>query len=110
MSRKIISTSKAPKPRPTCRQAVKAGGLIFVSGTGPCDPDSGEIVGAAVQALCRQCLAGISAIPETAGGYLLKALSATLILLEESGFAGMRISVAAIAGARGRHMKARHMQ
>jgi len=89
MSREIISTSKAPKPPPTYSQAVKANGLIFVSGTGPHDPASGQIVGTTVQEQCRQCLANISAILEAAGSSMSKVVSATVILLEESDFAGM---------------------
>ena len=89
MSREIIATSKAPKPPATYSQAVKAGGLIFVSGTGPYDPVSGQVVGASVQEQCRQCLTNISAILEAAGSSLSKVVSATVILLEESDFAGM---------------------
>lgn len=89
MSREIISTPKAPKPPPAYSQAIKAGGLIFVSGTGPQDPASGQIVGATVQEQCRQCLANISAILEAAGSSLSKVVSATVILLDESDFPGM---------------------
>ncbi len=89
MSREIISTSKAPKAPPTYSQAVRAGGLIFVSGTGPYDPASGQIVGATVQEQCRQCLTNISAILDAAGSSLSKVVSATVIILEESDFAGM---------------------
>jgi 2-iminobutanoate/2-iminopropanoate deaminase len=89
MSRKIISTTKAPKAPATYSQAVRAGGLIFVSGTGPFDPASGQVVGATVQEQCRQCLANISAILEAAGSSLDKVVSATVIVLEESDFAGM---------------------
>jgi 2-iminobutanoate/2-iminopropanoate deaminase len=89
MSREIIYTPKAPKPPPAYSQAVKAGGLIFVSGTGPQDPASGQIVGATVQEQCRQCLTNISAILEAGGSSLSKVVSATVILLEESDFAGM---------------------
>jgi 2-iminobutanoate/2-iminopropanoate deaminase len=89
MSREIISTSNAPKAPPTYSQAVKAGGLIFVSGTGPFDPVSGKVVGESVQEQCRQCLTNITAILEAAGSSLSKVVSATVILLEESDFAGM---------------------
>jgi len=41
MSREIIRTTDAPKSPPAYSQAVKAAGLIFVSGTGPHDPVTG---------------------------------------------------------------------
>ena len=39
MTRTVIFTTEAPKPPAAYSQAVKAAGLIFVSGTGPFDPD-----------------------------------------------------------------------
>ena len=38
MGRQIVSTSKAAKPPATYSQAVKAAGLVFISGTVPADP------------------------------------------------------------------------
>jgi 2-iminobutanoate/2-iminopropanoate deaminase len=89
MPRKIIFTSKAPKPPPTYSQAVVAGGLIFVSGTGPFDVSSGKVVGDTIQEQCRQCLTNIAAILEAAGSSLANVVSATVILLDEADFAGM---------------------
>jgi 2-iminobutanoate/2-iminopropanoate deaminase len=68
---------------------VRSGGFVFVSGTGPYDPASGEIVGATIQEQTRQCLTNVSAILEAAGSSLAKVVSATVIVLEESDFAGM---------------------
>jgi 2-iminobutanoate/2-iminopropanoate deaminase len=89
MSREIIRTSQAPAPPPTYSQAVKAGGLIFVSGQGPFDPATGEIPGDSIQEQTRQCLRNVSAILAAAGSSLEKVVSATFILAEESDFAGM---------------------
>lgn len=89
MSREIIRTPDAPTPPPSFSQAVKAAGLIFVSGTGPYDPRSGAVVGATIQEQTRQCLRNISAILASAGSGLPKVVSATVILLDEEDFAGM---------------------
>jgi 2-iminobutanoate/2-iminopropanoate deaminase len=89
MPRDIVRTSDAPAPPPTYSQAVRAAGLVFVSGTGPHDPVTSSIVGETIQEQTRQCLKNISAILEAAGGSLDKVVSATVILLEESDFAGM---------------------
>jgi len=89
MPREIIATPKAPKPPPTYSQAVRAGGLVFVSGTGPFDPSSGAVVGITIQEQCRQCLTNIAAILEAAGSSLGKVVSATVILLDETDFAGL---------------------
>jgi 2-iminobutanoate/2-iminopropanoate deaminase len=89
MSREIIRTADAPAPPATYSQAVRAAGLVFVSGIGPYDPASGAVIGDTIQEQTRQCLANIAAILSAAGTSLSKVVSATVILLEESDFAGM---------------------
>ena len=88
MSREIIRTTDAPKSPATYSQAVKAAGLVFVSGTGPYDA-SGAVTGSTIQEQTQQCLKNISAILGAAGTSLSKVVSATVILLEESDFTGM---------------------
>ena len=89
MARNIVMTNDAPAAPPTYSQATRAGGLVFVSGTGPFDPATGHVVGATVQEQTRQCLANIAAILAAAGSSLDKVVSATVIVLEEGDFAGM---------------------
>jgi 2-iminobutanoate/2-iminopropanoate deaminase len=89
MSRQIIFTTNAAKAPATYSQAVRAGSLIFVSGTAPHDPKSGGIVGTTIQEQTRQCLKNISAILEAAGSSLDKVVSATIVLADEEDFPGM---------------------
>ena len=89
MARDIIRTTDAPPPPAAYSQAVRAAGLVFVSGTGPQDPVSGKIVGETIQEQTRQCLKNVSAILEAAGTSLDRVASATVILLEEADFPGM---------------------
>ena len=89
MAREIIRTANAPAPPPTYSQAVRAAGLVFVSGTGPQDPVTGKIVGETIQEQTGQCLKNVSAILEAAGSSLERVVSATVIVLEEADFAGM---------------------
>ncbi len=89
MARQIVFAAKAAKPPATYSQAVKAAGLIFVSGTSPADPATGAILGETIQEQTRQCLTNISAILEEAGSSMDKIVSATVILAEESDFAGL---------------------
>lgn len=89
MSREIIFTPNAPRPPPTYSQAVRAGGLIFVSGTAPQDPHTGALVGSTIQEQTRQCLKNIAAILEAAGSGLDKLVSATVVLADEEEFQGM---------------------
>src|SRR4051812_7994982 len=89
MPRHVVRTTLAPPSPPTYSQAVKAGGLVFVSGTGPFELATGKITGETIQEQTRQCLTNISAILEAAGSSLDKIASATVILREEEDFAGM---------------------
>lgn len=89
MARRIVYTPKAAKPPPTYSQAVKAAGLVFVSGTSPADPATGEIKGTTIQEQTGQCLRNIQAILEEAGSSLDQLVSVTVVLAEESDFAGM---------------------
>ncbi|MEO6185650.1 MAG: RidA family protein [Steroidobacteraceae bacterium] len=89
MARKIVFTPKAGKPPATYSQAVKAAGLVFVSGTGPMDPQTGVIKGTTIQEQTAQCLTNIGAILEEAGSSMEKIVSATVILADEDDFAGM---------------------
>jgi 2-iminobutanoate/2-iminopropanoate deaminase len=89
MTRKIVFTDKAAKPPASYSQAVKAAGLVFVSGTAPHDPATGKMVGATVQEQTRQCLANIAAILEEAGSSMDKIVSVTIVLADEDDFAGM---------------------
>ena len=89
MTRQVVFTPRAAKPPPTYSQAVKAAGLVFVSGTSPTDPTSNAILGATIQEQTRQCLVNIQAILEAAGSSLDKVVSVTVVIADEDDFAGM---------------------
>jgi 2-iminobutanoate/2-iminopropanoate deaminase len=88
MAKGIIKTDLAPGS-PVYSQAVKAGGLIFVSGQGPFDPSTGQVVGTTIQEQTHQCLTNIEAILVAAGSSIKKIVSATFILDDPADFAGM---------------------
>jgi 2-iminobutanoate/2-iminopropanoate deaminase len=84
----IIRTGDAPSS-PVFSQAVRGGGLIFVSGQAPIDPATGKVSGETIQEQTRQSLTNVRTILEAAGSGLDKIVSATVILVEESDFSGM---------------------
>ncbi len=89
MPRDIVTTQNAPKPPPSYSQAVKAAGLVFVSGTAPADPITGHLIEGSAAVQTAQCLRNITAILEAAGSSLDKAVSATIILADEDDFAAV---------------------
>ena len=89
MPRQIVFSPKAGKPPAAYSQAVKAAGLVFVSGTAPTDPATGGFKGTTIQEQTRQCLTNIQAILEAAGSSLEKIVSVTVVLADEDDFTGM---------------------
>jgi len=93
MSREIINTPEAPGSATygsfPYSQAVKAAGLIFVSGQGPFDPQTGTVVGETIQEQTRQALRNCDAILRAAGSSMAKVVNATFILRYSEDFAGM---------------------
>ena len=86
MARDIVSTAKAAAPPPTYSKAVKAAGLVFLSGTSPTDPATGRLLEGTVQQQVAQSLRNIAAILEAAGSNLDKVVSATLVVADEDDF------------------------
>jgi len=70
MSKKIISTDKAPQAIGTYSQAVKHQGLVFISGQIPLDPVSMEVVEGGIEAQIRRVFDNLSAVCTAAGGSL----------------------------------------
>jgi 2-iminobutanoate/2-iminopropanoate deaminase len=89
MSKQVVRTDNAPASPASYSQAVVAAGLVFVSGQGPFDPGTGEVVGTTIQEQTAQCLKNVAAILEASGSSLAKVVSATFILAEEADFMGM---------------------
>ena len=69
MPRQVISTPNAPSS-PLYSQGVKAGPLVFVSGTTGVDPSTGLLAGDTIQAQTRQALANCEAVLQAGGASL----------------------------------------
>ena len=89
MAKEIVSTSDAPGGLAGYSQAIRANGFVYVSGQGPFDPETGDVVGETIEEQTRRCLQNVEAILEAAGSTIDDVVQATFILLDESDFAGM---------------------
>ncbi len=87
--REVVATQNAPKAIGPYSQAIKANGLVFVSGQVAFDPASGEIVQGGVAVQTEQVLKNIAAILEAAGSGLGKAVRAGVFLKNMEDFAAM---------------------
>jgi 2-iminobutanoate/2-iminopropanoate deaminase len=65
--RETVTADGAPAAVGPYSHAVKAGGLLFISGQIPLDPDSGELVGETPTEQARQCLTNLATIAEAGG-------------------------------------------
>jgi 2-iminobutanoate/2-iminopropanoate deaminase len=88
MTKEIVATPDAPSSS-LYSQAVKACGLVFVSGQVGQDPSTGQLAGPTIEEQTRQCLKNIAAILNAAGSSVDKIVSATFILRNSDDFAGM---------------------
>jgi 2-iminobutanoate/2-iminopropanoate deaminase len=88
MPRQIISTPNAPSS-PLFSQGVKAGPLLFVSGTTGIDASTGQLAGDTIQAQTRQALANCEAILQAGGASLDDVVEVGVLLSDPRDFAGM---------------------
>ncbi|GAB3690706.1 RidA family protein [Salinarchaeum chitinilyticum] len=65
-----VSTDEAPPSIGPFSQGVIDDGQVFVSGQGPIDPDSGEIVGEDIREETHQTMQNIGAVLDAAGSSL----------------------------------------
>ena len=86
--REIIQTADGGKSLAAYSQAVKANGMVYVSGQGPLDPETGEVVGTTIQEQTAQCLRTVQAILEAAGSSLDRVVWALWSLRDPEDFDG----------------------
>jgi 2-iminobutanoate/2-iminopropanoate deaminase len=65
-----VRTEGAPRGTGAYSQAVRAGDFVFISGQGPLDPVSLEVVGTTVEEQTEATLRNLGAIATAAGGSL----------------------------------------
>lgn len=87
MSKELIRTDRGPRPIGPYNQAIGFGNLVFVSGMGPLDPKTGEVVGSDIKSQTRQVLANVAVILEAAGSSKAQVLKTTCYLKNMNDFA-----------------------
>jgi 2-iminobutanoate/2-iminopropanoate deaminase len=91
--RRVIRTTTAPVGTAsgefTYSQAIVAGGLVFVAGQGPFDPETGAIVGSTIQEQTRQALRNVEAILTAAGSSMDRIANVIFLLTNPDDFAGL---------------------
>jgi len=99
MKIEAIETERAPQAIGPYSQAVRANGLLFLSGQIPLDPATMEVVGGGIEAQTRQVLANLRAVLEAAGSGLDQVVRTTIFLSDLADFATVNAIYAETFGA-----------
>jgi 2-iminobutanoate/2-iminopropanoate deaminase len=91
MGKTVVRTEAAPAPFQGApySQAIKAGGLVFVSGQLALEPGHAEIVGSTIQEQTEQVLTNLEAILTEAGSGMDRLVKTTVFLVDLDDFQGM---------------------
>jgi 2-iminobutanoate/2-iminopropanoate deaminase len=87
--RDVVSTKDAPQAIGPYSQAIKAGGLVFLSGQIALDPATGHVIQGDVAAQTERVLKNLSAVLNAAGSSLDHVVKTTVFLKNMSEFAAM---------------------
>ena len=88
MSKKVISTSKAPAAIGPYSQANFINGVLYISGQIPIDPETGNLVDR-IEKETHQVMMNLKAILEEAGMSFSNVVKATIFLKSMDDFAAM---------------------
>jgi 2-iminobutanoate/2-iminopropanoate deaminase len=87
MAKYEIQSKHGAPPRGAYSQGWRAGDFIFVTGTGPNNPATGELVGDTIEQQTEQTIDNMSAILEADGASLRDVVKVTVHLSDTSLFA-----------------------
>ncbi len=87
--REVIATDRGPKAIGPYSQAIKAGGLVFLSGQIPLDPDTQQLIAGDVAIQTERVLRNITGILTAAGTSLARVVKTTVFLKNMNDFGAM---------------------
>lgn len=84
--KQVVFTENAPKAIGPYSQAIKAGGVIYVSGQLPIDPATGELAPADFKSQAAQSMKNIQAILASEGLGMDSIVKTTILMSDLAGF------------------------
>jgi len=94
-NRAVIHSNEAPQAIGPYSQAIKANGMVFLSGQIPLDPATMEIVRGDITVQAERVLANLRAVAVAAGGDLGQVVKLTVFLTDLGDFAAVNAVMAA---------------
>jgi len=104
MKQEAVATIKAPKAIGPYSQGIRLdgesalGGLVFVSGQTPLDPETGKIVEGGIPEQTDRCLRNVGAVLAAAGSSFDRVVKTTVFLTDMADFKAMNAVYAEIFG------------
>ncbi|MDT8318587.1 MAG: RidA family protein [bacterium] len=89
MKKTIVNTEDAPAAIGPYSQAIKAAGLVFISGQIPLDPASGEVAGDSIEVQTERVIKNLEAVLKAAGSDFGKVIKTTIYLTDLNDFAAV---------------------
>ncbi len=87
--KEIVSTDRAPAAIGPYSQAIRSGGLLFISGQIPIDPATGDVVAGTIEDQTRQVMENLKAILGAAGLGMERVVKTTIFLTDLDAFASV---------------------
>jgi len=84
-----VHSDSAPKAIGPYSQAIKANGLVFISGQIPLDPESMQLVEGGIREQTERVMKNIKAVLQAAGSSLGRVVKTTVFLADLNDFAQM---------------------
>ena len=89
MNKKAVFPKRGPKPVGPYSPAIEFGDLVFVSGQGPMNPDSGQIEKGDVESEMKIAMENVRLLLEAAGSGMDRVLKTTVYLADMQDFTRM---------------------
>jgi 2-iminobutanoate/2-iminopropanoate deaminase len=87
MTKYVIQAQDAAPPRGAYSQGWRAGDFIFVTGTGPIDPRTGQLAGDEIETQTEQVISNIESVLKADGATLGDVVKVTVHLIDTALFA-----------------------
>ena len=89
MAKDVIRSDHAPLPIGPYSQAIRAGGVLYLSGQIALDPGTGQFMGGDIKAQTKRVLQNLAAVLEAAGSSMDRVVKTTVFLKDINDFGPM---------------------
>lgn len=89
MAKEVVRSDRAPLPIGPYSQAIRAGGLLYLSGQIALDPATGQFLASDIKAQTRRVLQNLAAVLEAAGSSMDRVVKTTVFLKDINDFGAM---------------------